>query len=328
MSPRAMEGRYLPRWFWLLLGIIAVAPAFAQQWPERPVRIVVPFPAGGNTDAIARITADYLATSFGKPFVVENRPGAGGAIAAEFVAKATPDGYTLFLAALPQMAIVPAMSKVRYDPLNDFVPVSIVGRNVFLLALHPAVPVQNLAQLVSHVRAQPGQLAYASGGTGSVSHLSVVLLLNRAKLEMIHVPFGGGPQAVAAVVGGQATLYFGNLTEVTPLARAGKLRLIAVSDDKRIPDLPDVPTVAEQGYPDFRTETWNGVVVPAGTSAAIVQRLANAIAEATRDENVVRKLKSIGVEPVTIAPADFAQRLRSDIAMWRDAVRISGARAD
>ena len=312
----------------LLLGVLAAAPAFCQQWPDRAVRIVVPFPPGGNTDTIARITADYLAQRFARPVIVENRPGAGGAIAAELVAKSPPDGYTLFLATLPQMAILPAMTKTRYDPVKDFIPVSIVGRNMFLLAINPSVPARSLREFVAYVKERPGKLPYASGGSGSVSHLSVALLLNRAGIEMIHVPYKGGPPALADVLAGQATLYFGNLTEVTPQARAGKVRVIAVSGEKRAPQFPDVPTVAEQGYPDFRTETWNAIAAPAGTPPAVIARLAEEIAAATKDPAIVGRLENIGVEPVGNTPAEFAKVLEADLKTWGEAVRISGARAE
>jgi tripartite-type tricarboxylate transporter receptor subunit TctC len=312
----------------LLIGLLAAAPAFCQQWPERAVRIIVPFPPGGNTDTIARITADYLAQRFGKPVIVENRPGAGGAIAAEFVAKSPPDGYTLFLATLPQMAILPAMTKTRYDPVKDFAPVSIVGRNMFLLALNPSVPARTLSEFVAYVKGRPEKLPYASGGSGSVSHLSVALLLHRAGIEMIHVPYKGGPPALADVLAGQATLYFGNLTEVTPQARAGKVRVIAVSGEKRAPQFPEVPTVAEQGYPDFRTETWNAIAAPAGTPAAVIKRLAEEIGAAAKDPAIVGRLDNIGVEAVGNSPAEFAKVLEADLKTWGEAVRISGARAD
>jgi tripartite-type tricarboxylate transporter receptor subunit TctC len=312
----------------LLIGLLAAAPAFCQQWPERSVRIVVPFPPGGNTDTIARITADYLAQRFGKPVIVDNRAGAGGAIAAELVAKSPADGYTLFLATLPQMAILPAISNTRYDPVKDFALVSIVGRNMFLLALSPSLPARTLKEFVAHVKEAPRKLPYASGGSGTVSHLSVALLLHRAGIEMVHVPYKGGPPALAAVLAGDATLYFGNLTEVTPQARAGKVRIIAVSGEKRAPQFPDVPTVAEQGYPDFRTETWNGIAAPAGTPAAVIARLADEIGAAARDSVIIERLDNIGVEAVGNTPTEFAKVLEADIKTWGEAVRISGARVE
>lgn len=313
-----------------LLGALLALASFsaqAQQWPARNVRIIVPFPAGGNTDSIARIAADHLTQKLAQPFVVENRPGAGGAIAAEAVARAPADGYTLFLAALPQLAILPAIAKVPYDPVKDFAPVSIIGRNMFALALHPSVPAKSLREFVDHVKSKSERLPYASAGAGTVSHLSVALLLHRAGIDMLNVPYKGGPPALADVIAGHALLYFGNLTEITPQARAGKVRVIAVSGDRRAALLPDVPTVAEQGFPGYRTETWNSLVAPAGTPAAIIKRLADEIAVATRDPAVIAKLDAIGVEPVGNSPAEFAQVLEADIRTWGEAARISGAHA-
>ena len=315
-----------PRILFAALALICAWPALAQQWPARNVRIIVPFPAGGNTDTIARITAEYLGAKLGRPFVVENRPGAGGAIAAEAVARAPADGYTLFLAALPQLAILPAIAKVPYDPVKDFAPVSIVGRNMFALALHPSVPATSLKEFVAHVKSRPDRLPYASAGAGTVSHLSVVLLLNRAGIEMINIPYKGGPPALADVMAGHATLYFGNLTEIAPQARAGKVRVIAVSGESRTPLLPDVATVAEQGFPGYRTETWNSIVAPAATPTPIITRLAAEIAAATRDPAIIAKLDAIGVEPVGNTPAEFARTLEADIRTWGEAARLSGER--
>lgn len=312
----------------LLCALLAVASfsASAQQWPARNLRVIVPFPPGGNTDTIARIAADYLTQRLGQPVIVENRPGAGGAIAAEAVARAPADGYTLFLAALPQLAILPAVTKVPYDPVKDFAPVSIIGRNMFALALHPSVPAKSLREFIDYVKSKSERMPYASAGAGTVSHLSVALLLHRAGIDMLNVPYKGGPPALADVMAGHALLYFGNLTEISPQAKAGKVRVIAVSGDKRAPLFPGVPTVAEQGFPGYRTETWNSIVAPAGTPAAIVKRLADEIASATRDAGVIAKLDAIGVEPVGNSPEEFARVLEADIRTWGEAARVAGAK--
>lgn len=312
----------------LFTALLSATCALAQEWPTRPVRIVVPFPPGGNTDSIARITAERLTRRFNNPVIVENRTGANGAIAADLVAKSAADGYTLFLATLPQMAILPAMTRTPYDPVKDFAPVSIVGRNMFVLALNPSFPANNLREFVAYIKERPGKIPYASAGNGSVSHLSVALLLQRAGIEMVHVPYKGGPPALADVMAGHVALYFGNLAEVTPQARAGKVKVIAVSGETRAPRFPDVGTVAEQGYPGYRTETWNAIAAPAGTPAMVIKLLADEIGAAAKDPAFQSRLNAIGVEAVGNTPAEFAQVLEADLKIWAEAVRISGARVE
>ena len=312
----------------LAMGIGFATAASAQSWPQRPVRIVVPFSAGGNTDSIARITAEWLTQKLGQTVIVENKPGAGGAIAAEFVARAPADGYTLFMATLPQMAVLPAMARTPYDPVADFAPVSIVASNHFALAVNDLIPAATLQELVAHVRRHPSRLVYASAGTGSLSHLSVVLLLKRAGLAMEHLAYKGGAPALADVVAGHVPMYFGNLAEIIPQARGGKIKVLAVSGDKRAPQLPNVPTVAEQGFPGFSTNTWNAIAAPAKTPQTVIDRLAREIAQAARDPGFVQRLENIGVEPVGNTPAEFAAQLKSDLEIWAEAVRIAGIKAD
>ncbi len=316
----------------LLLGGAALLPALARTriagaadaWPQRPVKVIVPFAAGGNTDGIARVVGQRLSDTLGEQFVVENRPGANGAIAAEAVANSTADGYTLFMAALPQIAIFPAMTKVAYDPVKDFDPVSNVGSNPFALIVHPDFPAKTLKELVAQVQAQPGKIAYASGGTGSLSHLSMVLLLKRAGLDMIHVPYKGGGPAIADLIAGHVPMYFANLSEALPQAKAGMVRVMAVSSETRTAQLPDAPTVAESGYPGFSTLTWNGLMAPAKTPKEIIDRLAAAVAAAVKEPSVAEKLRSYGVDPVGDDPQHFAATIKADIAMWAEAVKLAG----
>ncbi len=203
-------------------------PAFAADWPKRPVKLIVPFAPGGNTDGIARLIGQYLGGKFGETFVVENRVGAGGLIATNAVARSAPDGYTMMMVALPQIAILPALEKTDYDPVKDFTPISNVASNPFCLVANPAFEPKTLPEFVAYVKAQPGKLAYASGGTGSVSHLTMVLFLQRAGLDMVHVPYKGGAPAISDVMGNQVPVYFGNLSEALPQAGRG-LRALAVS---------------------------------------------------------------------------------------------------
>jgi tripartite-type tricarboxylate transporter receptor subunit TctC len=296
----------------------------AQSWPQRSVKIIVPFAPGGNTDGIARVIGRSLSENFGEPFLVENRPGANGAIAAETVATAPADGYMLFMAALPQIAIFPAMIKVQYDPVKDFAPISNVGSNPFALIVNPSFPAKTLPELIAYVKSQPGKIAYASGGTGSLSHLSMVLLVKRAGLEMIHSPYKGGGPAVADLIAGHVPIYFANLSEALPQVKGGTARVIAVSSETRTRQLPDVPTVAESGFPGFRTVTWNGLMAPAATPNGIIDRLADSIAKAVKDPAVAEKLFAYGVDPIGDDPQHFASTVASDISIWSEAIKIAG----
>ena len=227
-----------------VLLLILSSNAFAQQWPQRPVKVVVPFPPGGVTDSIARITADWLAPRLGQPVIAENRPGASGAIAADFVARSEPDGYTLFSAATPQLAVVPHVQKIAYDPVKDFAPISIVGTNPFALGCNEKMPASNLGEFVAYVKERQGQLSFASPGSGSVGHLTMALFLARAGLKMEAVLYKGGGPAIADVVAGHVPCYFGNLNEIIPHAGSGRLKVFAVSSERRAPQLPQVPLIS------------------------------------------------------------------------------------
>jgi len=311
-------------------ALIAVAPlaAGAQAWPTRgPVKIVVPFPPGGNTDGIARITGDWLARALNQQFVVENRAGAFGTIAAESVAKSPADGYTLFMTAHAQVVTVPLMiSKRTYDPQKDFAPVSIVGTNGFVMGVHSSVPATNLREFVEH--AKSGKVNYASGGSGSMSHLSGALFAQRAGVPMQHVPFKGGGPASQNLLAGQVHMYFGNYSELIPHAESGRVKLLAVSGDRRAPQLPNVPTVAESGFPGFRTITFNGLVAPAGTPADIVERVSSEVRKMVADPAASQKLVAIGVELTGTTPRQFADIIASELALWTDIVKATGIRLD
>jgi tripartite-type tricarboxylate transporter receptor subunit TctC len=309
---------------WSLVGMFLLsANALAQQWPQKPIKVIVPFPPGGVTDSLARITADWLAPRLGQPVVAENRPGASGAIAAELVARADADGYTLFSAATPQLAIVPHVQKVSYDPLKDFAPISIVGTNPFALGCNEKLPVKTLAELVGYAKQRPGQLSFASPGAGSVGHLTMALFLARAGLKMEAVLYKGGGPAMADMLAGHVPCYFGNLNEIIPHAGSGRIRVLAVSGERRAPQLPQVPTVAEQGYPGFRTLTWNGYVAPGATPRDIVERIAREIAAGCKDAAFVERLNKIGVDAVCSTPAEFSQAVREDLATWKEAVQAA-----
>lgn len=300
-----------------------VSLAYGQTWPERPVRVVVPFLAGGSADSVARVVSDRLTALRGHKFLIENRPGAGGAIAAEFVARAPADGYTLFFAATPQVASVPLLQKVNYDPDKDFAPVSMVGTNFFVLGVHRSVPVTTVKALVEYAKGRPGAMYFGSSGNGTTAHLSAALFLARAGLQMTHVPYKGSSQAMADLLGGQVQMLFGSASDFAQFAKDDRITLLAVSSETRSPLFPNVPAVAEV-YPGFRSIGWNGYLAPAATPKAIIDQLSSDIAAIVREPVTVNRLKSLGLDPVGSTPAEFAEFLRMDAPVWRDAVSAAG----
>jgi len=297
--------------------------AQAQSWPQRPVQVIVPFAPGGSTDLQARVVATRLADALAQPFVVENRTGAGGAIAADLVARAPADGYTLFFAASPQISVLPLVRSVGYVPARDFVPISIVGMNPFVLGVQASVPARTVQEFIEYVRGRPGQVAYASGGEGSMSHLSSALFAARAGLNMTHVPYKGGALAAQALAAGQVQMYFGNPSELMPFSQSGKIRLLAVSLDGRWAQRPDLPALGEL-FPGYRTTTWNGFLAPAATPRSIVERLAKEVARIVRDPAVVESLQKIGIDPVGDSPEQFVELIRTETPLWREAVHAAG----
>jgi tripartite-type tricarboxylate transporter receptor subunit TctC len=306
------------------LAINAGAPCLAQSWPQKPVRVFVGFAPGGNADLIARLIGGRLAERLGQPFVIENRAGANGTLAAEATARAPADGYTLFMASLPHLAIAPAIGKLPYDPIKDFAPISNIGTNPFVLCVHPSFPASTLAEFEARVRAEPGKFAYPSGGTGSLTHLSMALFLKRAGLDMIHVPYKGGGAAITDFLAGRVVAYFSNLSSIIQHVDGGRARALAISDDTRHPQLHDVSTMSELGYRGFRTLTWNGLVAPAGTPKEIIETLANEIALAVKEPSIAQRLQSYGVDPLGDRPEQFAATIAADIALWAEAVKVAG----
>jgi tripartite-type tricarboxylate transporter receptor subunit TctC len=299
-------------------------PAQSQAWPQRPVKIIYPYAPGTASDAAARLLAQRFGEVFGQPFIVENRPGANGTVAAEAVARSSADGYTLLWAATPQMAISPAMSKVSYDPVKDFVAISAVLANSFALVVNPKMPIKTVAEFVDYVRARPNKLVYAEGGFGSIGHLSMALFLNRAALEMTNVSCKGNAPALTDVIAGHLPAMFSVLADAQEQANSGGIRLLAVTSANRSPRVPDMPTVSESGFPGFKTESWNGLMGPAGTPKPIVDRIAAEVIRATREPKFVDQLINFGVDPLGTSPAQFASMISADIEQWAEAVRIAG----
>lgn len=312
--------------FGVLLCLIAFSSltAHAQTWPLRPVRIVVPYAAGGNSDAMARIVAQRLSETLGQTFIVENRVGANGALASEAVARSAPDGYTLLWAVTPPMTISPALGKLNYDPVADFAPVSAVAVNGFVLLVNKDFPPRSVAEFITYVKSQPQKMAYAEGTAGSVTHLAMALFLKRAGLEMTNVSYRGNAPALTDVIAGHLPTMFSNLSDALPHAASGAVRLLAVSRGRREPQTPDVPTIAESGFPSFDVITWNGLVAPANTPRAIIDALSREISRAVKDAPFVERLKGFGVEPLGNTPEEFASMIKNDISTWADAVRTAG----
>ena len=314
----------------LLLAIVAtVAVGFgvdgtqAQTWPQKPVRIVVPYAAGGNSDGMARITAQRLTEAFGYSFVIENRLGANGAIAAEAVAHAPNDGYTLLWGVTPPITINPAMTKVNYDPVKDFAPITVVGVNAFVLLVNQNFPPKTVAEFISYVRSRP-KLPYAEGSAGSLTHLSMALFAKRAGLDMINVSYRGNAPALTDVVAGHLQTMFSNISDAIPQAASGTVRLLGVSSEKRAPQIPDVPTIAESGFPGFNVLTWNGLMAPAGTPKEIVNKIAGEMGRAAKDPQFGARIQQYGSDPLNNTPEEFAALIAADLAVWSDVIKSTG----
>jgi tripartite-type tricarboxylate transporter receptor subunit TctC len=308
MSRRCrIRHQYLPAC--LIVAAVLAAQAVQAQatdWPNRTVTVIVPFAAGGNTDIMARIASQKLSEVFRQSFVVENRVGAGGAIAASYVAQAAPDGYTLFFAAAPQIAVLPKVQKVNFDPHKDFTAVSFFGTGPFILAISSAIPAKTIPEFVEQGKER--KINYGSGGTGSVSHLSGALFVARAGLDAVHIPFRGGAPAMTALLGGQIEMYFGNAADIIPHAESGKARIIGVAAERRMEQLPGVPTVSET-YANFSLSSWNGFLVPSKTPPEIVDKLAKEVISAARDPAVIEQLRKLGIEPNGTTPAQSAAQI-------------------
>jgi tripartite-type tricarboxylate transporter receptor subunit TctC len=303
----------------------AQAPAF----PKQPVTLVVPFPAGGPTDGMARVLAQKLGDRLGQQVVVDNRGGAGGSIAAEYVAKAPADGYTLFFGTTGTMAINPSLyKKLRYDPLKDFAPVSLMATTMNVLVVNPKVPAHNLGDLIKLAKAKPGEVTYGSAGNGSSNHLSGELFRSAAGIQISHIPYKGSAPALIDLLGGRLTMMFDTIAQQTQNIALGKVRAIAVTGPKRSPLLPDVPTAQEAGLKNFDVTIWFGVLAPAGTPAPVIERLNREIVAVMSTDDMKKRMQADGAEAKATSPAEFAALIRSDLAKWTPVVKGSGATVD
>jgi tripartite-type tricarboxylate transporter receptor subunit TctC len=311
-----------------VLALIA-AGAAAQNYPTKPIRLVVPFPPGGTTDILAREVGQRLSASLGQTVVIDNRPGAGGNIGAELVAKSAPDGYTLLMCTVSTHAINPNLyAKLPYDHVADFAPVILVASVPNVLEVTPSLPVNSVADLIKLAKEKPGQINFASSGSGTSIHLSGELFKTMAGVDMTHVPYKGSAPALTDLIGGQVQVMFNNLPSSLPQIKAGKLRAIAVTSAQRAPALPNVPTIAESGLPGFEATSWFGVVAPAGTPPAIVARLNADMNQWLQTPEAREKLLAQGAAAAGGSPEQFAAYIRAETEKWAKVVKASGAKVD
>lgn len=308
---------------------LSIASAHAQGWPTRPIRFLMAAPAGSSIDVLGRVLAERMRESLGQTVLVENMPGAGGTLATAAVARAPADGHTLGIAFNGPLAFAPFLySQLGYDPVRDLAPIVLTTAQPNVLALAAGVPARSVRALIDYARSKPGQLNYASVGSGSSSHLAMALFTAMAAIDLVHVPYNGSPPALNALARGDAQLLFAVPTAITPLAQAGKVRMLAVSSAKRWTLLPDLPAVAESGLPGFEALAWNGVIAPASVPAEVVSRLNRVLDAALRDPAVGTRLNASGLEPVGGTPADFAALIRAEARKWAPLIRSTGVRID
>ena len=311
-----------------LFALTAVA-ARGDTFPSRPIRIVVPFAAGGATDLIARVVGQKLTESMGQAVVVENRPGASGMIGADLVAKAPPDGYTLLMASTAEIAINPSLySKMSYDPQRDLAPITLAGVTPLILVVNPASPLHSVADIVKEAKAHPGTISFASAGNGSVQHLSGELVKVLTSTDMVHVPYKGAAPALTDVLSGQVTMFFSGMPPAMPHVKSGKLRALAVTTPKRSPAAPDVPTMAEAGVQGFDISNWFGLLAPAGTPPGILDKLHDEAVKALMQPTVKERLAEQGAEVVADSREHFGAFIKAEADKYAKLIKVSGAKAD
>ena len=312
-----------------LLAVFAMEAASAQAYPSRPIRLVVPFAPGGSADFVGRLIAQHMSDAWGQSVVVENKPGASAMIGNEFVAKAPPDGYTLTVGTLGPFAVNQTLfDQVPYDNIRDFAPITLTGISSHVLVAHPSVPVENLNDVIALAKAKPGQLMFASSGTGNATHLTLELFKAAAKLDLVHVPYKGGGPAMAYLVGGQVLFSFASMASAVPFVRSGRLRAIAVSGGERSALFPDVPTVAESGLPGFASEDWQGILAPAKTPQDTIMKLNAEIARILAVPEVKAKLAAAGFDAKSSTPQWFGEFIQAETVKWAKLLKQSGIRAE
>ena len=308
---------------------LALAPllALAQAYPSKPVRIIVPFAPGGGSDFTGRLIATKLSERIGSPFIVENRPGAGGNLGATEVVKAAPDGYTLLIISA-SYTVNPSVYKLTFDPVNDITPIIQISGGPYVIAVHPSVPANSLAEFVEVAKKQPGKLAYGSSGNGSIMHVASEYFLDAAKIKVLHIPYKGTGPALQDTIGGQVQLVFGAIPTTLPHVKSGRLRALAVTTAKRVAAAPDLPTVAELGYPGYEVTNWHGLVGPRGLPKEVVERVNREINDLITSEDMKKHLAADGLEPAGGSPARFGEILKNEAARWAKVVQQAGIKIE
>ncbi|MEW6121470.1 MAG: tripartite tricarboxylate transporter substrate binding protein [Pseudomonadota bacterium] len=331
MIPSAFRARPTRRALLVLAALslaVPMAGARAETYPSRPVKLVVPYPAGGTTDIIARLIATQLSEKLGQPFVVDNRAGASGAIGTSAVAKSAPDGYTLLMGTANTHGINSALQKsLPYDALKDFAPITVVASTPNVLVVNPSLPAQNLPELIALAKKEPGKLNYGSTSAGGSPHMSAELLKMMTGINITHVPYKGAAPMLTDLVGGHIPIGFDNLPSAMPFIESGKLRAIAVTTAKRWPGAPNIPTIAET-VPGYEVSGWFGILAPAGTPPAIVDLIQRTVADAVAKPEVRKQLEAVGAEPVANTPAAFAKQIEADVARWKTVADTTGVKLD
>jgi len=322
-----MPIRFLFRGLAALAVLLPVAAALAQPaWPTRPVRIVVPYAPGGITDTVTRLSAPKIQEAIGQPVLVENKVGNGGALATEYVAKSPADGYTLLMGSAAPQTLNQFIQKLGYDGLKDFAPVTLINTNPLVLLVNPALPAQNVKELIALAKAQPGKLNFA--GAGGLTQFSGEIFKFMAGVDMVYVPYKGGAPATAAAVAGDAQITFANYSDALPQMRGGKLRALGITSGKRFPQSPEVPTIGEAGIPGYAVDSWNGLFAPAGTPAEIVNRISAAVQQGFKDPALRKRMEDIGATPVGDSPEQFRALVQSELQKWGTFVKQTGIKVE
>jgi len=319
------------QWSALSLAILTAMPCFAasQEYPAKPIRLLVPYPAGGSFDIFARVIAQKLSIAFERQIVVDNRGGASGIIAAELVARAAPDGYTLLFGGAGTLSIQPAMSAtLPYDAVKDYAPVSMVATAPHILVVHPALPVKNVQDLIALAKAKPGALNYASGGSGGPPHLAAEQFRFMSGTDIVHVPYNGGAQATTATVGGQVQIYFSSMASALPLIKEGRLRGLGVTSAQRTAAAPEFPTIAEAGVPGYELLTWFAVVAPASTPKPVITRLNGEIVKAVENADTRKRFLDLATDPASSTPEALGAFIRSEISKWSKLIKSAGIKGE
>jgi tripartite-type tricarboxylate transporter receptor subunit TctC len=315
----------MTRSFAVLLALLTPGIAGAQNWPVKPLHFIVPFTPGGGNDTIARLVGQKLTATLGQQVLIDNRPGAGGAIGAEAAARSAPDGYTMFLAGVATHGINPNLRKrLPYDPVKDFAPVSLIAQAPLLVVVHPSLPVRNVRELIALANSKPGEITYASNGAGGSSHMAVELFSMMTGTKMLHVPYKGLSPALTELISGQVQVMFSSAVAMLPQVKAGRLRAIAMTGAKRSAAISQIPTVAESGVPGYETGSWYGVVVPAGTPKPIVDRFAREISAIAKSPEINERLSEDAAIAVGSAPEQFGTHIRKELARWAKVVKQAG----